>query len=82
MFTQASNDLSLPTKNSSHLSHISITEEDDFNTLINFDTSKAMGPDSIPPIRKWYDSNALKYKVSYLLRRLVLGLLVLRHLLA
>ena len=32
--------------------------------------------------RKWYDSNALKYKASYLLRHLVLGLLVLRHLLA
>ena len=33
-------------------------------------------------LRKWYDSNALKYKASYLLRHLVLGLLVLRHLLA
>ena len=33
-FTQASTDLSLPIKNPSHLSHISITDEDVFNTLL------------------------------------------------
>ena len=49
VFTQASANLSLPTENSSHLLHISIAE-DVFNTLINLDTSKAMGPDGIPPI--------------------------------
>ena len=40
----------MPTENSYYLSHISITEEDVFNTLINLDTSKAMDPDGIPPI--------------------------------
>ena len=47
VFTQASTDLSLPTKNSSNLAHINITEEDVFN---NLNTSKSMGPDGIPPI--------------------------------
>ena len=50
MFTQAATNLSLPTKNPSHLLPISITEEDVFNTFINLDMSKAMGPDGIPPI--------------------------------
>ena len=40
----------MPTKNSSHLSHISITEENVYNTLINLCMSKAMGLDGIPPI--------------------------------
>ena len=50
VFTQAVTDQSLPIENLSHLSSISITEEDVYNALINLDTSKAMGPDGIPPI--------------------------------
>ena len=50
VFTQAATNQSLPIDNSSHLSNISITEEDVYNALINLDTSKAMGPNGIPPI--------------------------------
>ena len=49
VFTQAATNQSLPIDNSSHLSNINITE-DVYNALINLDTSKAMGPDGIPPI--------------------------------
>ena len=50
VFTQATTNQSFPIDNSSHLSNISITKEDVYNALINLDTSKAMGPDGIPPI--------------------------------
>ena len=50
VFTQAATDQSLPIENPSHLSSINITEEDVYNALINLDTSKAKGPDGIPPI--------------------------------
>ena len=71
VFTQASTDLSLPTKNPSHLSHISITEEDVFNSLINLDTSKAMGPDGIPPIALSKCASVL-YKPFHYLYHLIL----------
>ena len=50
VFTQISTNQLLPTGNLNHLPHISITEEDVYNALINLDTSKAMGPDGISPI--------------------------------
>ena len=49
MFTQISTNQLFPTENFNHLLYISITE-DVYNTLINLDTSKAMGPDGISPI--------------------------------
>ena len=49
VFTQAATNQSLPIDNSNHRSNISITE-DVYNALINLDTTKAMGPDGIPPI--------------------------------
>ena len=78
VFTQAATNQSLPTENSSHLSSISITEEDVYNALINLDTSKAMGPDGIPPIvlskcasvlcRPFHYLFSLILKYGYLLR--------------
>ncbi|MCY3929513.1 MAG: reverse transcriptase family protein [Acidobacteria bacterium] len=50
VFTQAPTNYPTPSNISSVLSNISISEEDVYNALINLDTSKAMGPDSIPPI--------------------------------
>jgi len=50
IFSSASTNHHLPPSDTpTALSNISITEEDVYSVLINLDTSKAMGPDGIPP---------------------------------
>jgi len=66
VFTQALPDYSPPSNTTTVPINISISEEDVYNVLINLDTTKATGPNNIPPIVLSKCASALCQPLHYL----------------